>query len=107
MIWVRVYFLSLNDVAWPSQAFLFIFFYEKENEPKEIAPCDAAHGPALRFSNQAVAVKLANAQTATASYRSILRCSARHNGGILTLDPLNPRALILILELLIFEPFHF
>ena len=34
----------------------------------------------LRFSNRAVAVELANAQTATAPDRPILRCSARHKG---------------------------
>jgi len=27
---------------WKNESFLFIFFCEKENEPKEIAPCDVA-----------------------------------------------------------------
>ena len=56
---------------------VFIFFYEKENEPKEIARVMRA---ALCFSNRAVAVELANAQTATAPFRPILRCSAHHKG---------------------------
>jgi hypothetical protein len=59
---------------------LFIFFYEKENEPKEIAPRNVALRAGLRFSNRAVAVELAIAQTATTSDRPILRYSARHKG---------------------------
>jgi hypothetical protein len=32
----------MKENAWYNQIFLFIFLCEKENEPKEIAPCDMA-----------------------------------------------------------------
>jgi len=69
---------------------LFIFFYGKENETKEIAPCDAAHGPALRFSNRAVAVKLANASDSHSSLSpdSAMPCASQW--GIFNPGPLEP-----------------
>ncbi len=58
-----------ENLIWCHAMKVFIFFYEKENEPKEIARVMRA---ALCFSNRAVAVELADAQTATAPSRPIL-----------------------------------
>ncbi len=33
---------KLNENIWVNRTILFIFFFEKENEPKEIAPHDVA-----------------------------------------------------------------
>jgi hypothetical protein len=61
----------------------FVHFLSRgRKRTKRKRPCYAALRAALCFSNRAVAVELANAQTATAPFHSILRCSARHKGGL-------------------------
>jgi hypothetical protein len=54
------------------------FLSRERKRTKRKRPCIAALRAALRFSKVAGAVKLANAQTVTAPFRHLLRCSARY-----------------------------